>query len=642
MSRLLSAGPELDQLLAELALQEHEPDERRDAWLSGSRRFLMQPHQLGLYDAFHEWNAYRQTDAYADWVEQIGAQYDDAFMNYAGRRVGKTSETILMLDEHAHMLVLAGLVRCAVLTYFTAFEKDIGEIIVPLYEQLTEDCPRELRAEYAGKRGAIGKALYYPNGSYIKLVGVDKNPDGLRGRFSDGMAGSEVAFMKTSLLGRGLNYVVKSVLLPQFQRRPWAFLILETSAPEDPEHDVLTTFRPDCEARGAFHERTLDDNTSISEREYKKAIREAGGRGDPDCEREFFNVTSRDINLYVVPEFNEDVHVVEGARPQHAVGLVSADPGVSDMHAFVFGHYDFERAKGVIEWSWAKRNSSTRECACVQAYAEWKLWGRWPHFKMSTIPVHGNDAAQGWVELLRSLIPPVGRKAEGVSVGSLAIDPTELEDVATELARMAAMPMDDERRAPERWRRTVPAGHFGFWDGHALVQNPRSRVSDVDLRFVGDIWTDFGSNYTVTAKDNVKAQISAVRNAFGGGELEIWKGAGPVIAHVKNAIKDEKKYNDNGRGRGWKSHPKYGHYDCLAALIYWWRNLDRQRNPNPPAHVTASADHFVPQHAKREPTAAERFLGAGMQRAGGFGGGVGRNSSAINIGARRRGIRIGR
>lgn len=604
MSRPIAAPPELDALLADVQRGEIEGDnhEREALWRSGSRRWLMQPHQLRVYDAFKEWNAYRQTPEYADFVERVGAKYDDVFMNLAGRRVGKTSETILTLDEHANLIVMSALVRIAVLTYFTAYQKDIGEIIVPLYEQLTEDCPREIRAEYRGRRGPIPMGLFYPNGSYIKLVGVDKNPNGLRGRFSDGMAGSEAAFMKTDSLGRGLRYAVKSILLPQFQRRPWAFLILETSQAEDPEHDTVIEFRPDCEARGAFVERTLDDNTSLDPREKAKAIRQSGGRGDPDCEREFFNKLHRDETLYVVPEFNEELHAVLPAPlPRHAFALVSSDPGTADMHAYVAGFYDFARAKGVVQWSWAKRNASTRECACVLAWAEWRLWGRWPDHKMATIPIRETGGHLGWVELLKSLVTGAPESAER------AASKAAIEADAVELHRMASVPMHDEPRPPDRWRRFVPPEHFGFWDGHAYAQNPLSRVSDVDLRFIGDMWTDFGSNFSPTAKDDVRAQISAVRNAFGANEIEIWKSAGPVISHVKNAVKAESR-NPRAQGRGWQKHPVYGHYDCLAALIYWWRNVERVRNPNPPAAALAGAADFAPPE-RRDPTAVEHMLG---------------------------------
>ena len=287
---LLPYTPELAAALAKAQAANVESDETR-RWRKGDLSWKLLPHQRTSYGAFYAWNERRQTPEYAQHVERVGAQFDDVFVDYSARRVGKTSEKILILAEAA--------IRRpnSVLTYFTALHVDIGGVIMPLARELVmgQDCPTECRPVFRAKNAIHGMGLAFPNGSYLKLVGVDKNPDGLRGRFSDGIVGTETSFVKSNALdGQGLDYIVKSVLLPQLQRRPWAFLVLETSAPKDPEHPMLTIFKPDAEARGACIERTLDDNTSLSEAEYNKTIRQAGGRGDINCEREYFNIVERD------------------------------------------------------------------------------------------------------------------------------------------------------------------------------------------------------------------------------------------------------------------------------------------------------------------------------------------------------------
>lgn len=592
MARLLKAPPELDLELAEVeTLVSDDPaNDNAERWRRGDLAFKLLPHQHKAYDAFHEWDQHRRTAEYAAHVERVAARYDDVFMYYGSRRVGKTSTTILLLDEKAIALPLTGVVEYATLMYFTAFQKDITDIIVPLQDELARDCPREIKPEFHRSRMAQGMGLYFPNGSYIKLVGVDKHPDGLRGRFNDTMAGSEVAFMKMTLDGRGLSYIIKSVLLPQLVRRPWASLILETSAPEDPEHCVVTEFRPDCEARSALCVQTLDDNTSIDEREYAKIIRQSGGRGDPNCEREYFNVVSRDPSQYVVPEWNDEKNVREIERPANALCYVIADPGAADMFGLTFNFVDFERALYVTERGWARKNASTRQVAAVIAYYEWKLWGRQPSEAMRDIPVRRARERDGWTELL-------------VGTDATAEDAEQLYELAN---------LEADARAPLEWPLQAPEGLSTYWhrNERCSQQNPYARYSDVDLRFVIDLGTDFRLNFSPTAKDDADAQRNAFRNAVESGRYICDPRAPQVIAHIKNAIWPETGARE---GTKWARHPTYGHFDLLACGIYGWRNADFTLNPNVPQHLIAEHQgQFVDPAWKRLQESEQDEVASGL------------------------------
>lgn len=511
------------------------------AWRTGDLTWKLDPHQLRIYDLFAAWNVRRQTPEYTAHVKAVDATLDDVWVEDIARRHGKTAKWIVILT----MLALAR--PGAVYTYGTAYQKDIAEIIVPLADMLLSDGPDDLRPVYKSSQREAHEGLYFPNRGVIKLVGLDMHPNAIRGRFSDGMVLSEAGFMKR------LDNLIRAVILPQFQRRPHAFLALESSTPEQLDHDFFK-IAADAKLRDAYVMRTIDDNEALDPREKEKAIRMAGGRGHPTCEREYYCVPTRDPEKVIVPEFDEALHVREHARPRHARAYVAADPGSRDLFGLVFGYWDFLAAKAVIEASWARRAPSTRQVACVTAYYEWTLWGRWPPRKLASVPERRNDERDGWRELLAGI--------EGDAAH------------AADLHRMANTPV--ERRPSEMWiGRESPEDRFTFWNGRRWELNPALRRTDVDHRFVADLDIEHGIGFGATAKDDADAQINALRDAHGANRIVYLPTAGPVIQHVAGG-----RWND--KRTDWERTATLGHCDLLACMIYFWRNVQRDHNPMAP------------------------------------------------------------
>ena len=340
-------------------------------WRKGNLRWKLDPHQRETDALFDEWNARRGTPEYAAQVVASGATLDDVWVEEVARRFGKTAKWIIRCFEAC--IRRPG----AVLTYGTAYQKDIGEIIVPLAEMLSADAPPDCKPTYKGSYKEQHEGLYFPNGSMIKLVGVDQHPNALRGRFSDGVVLSEAGFM------RRLENLVRAVLLPQFQRRPWAFLVLESSTPDEPEHDFLRVMRPDAKARGAYVTRTIDANEVLSVADKAKYIRQAGGRGHPICEREYYCEIKADPQRAVFPEFDRKRHVVpRRPSPEHAHCYTAADPAIQDLFALGFAYWDVARQKLVVQRSWAERNAGTKRVASVIRATESELWSgttAWSH-----------------------------------------------------------------------------------------------------------------------------------------------------------------------------------------------------------------------------------------------------------------------
>lgn len=319
----------------------------REAWTRGRLRWLLNSDQKLVYDQYREWE--KRDSA-------VGAgQFRRVFAYDIGRRWGKTTERFVIRCEdcirnpgHNYR-------------YASAFQKNIDEIVNDVSGYVLETCPQDLRPRL------VGNIFKFPNGSQLRLVGLDMHPDGLRGRASDGDDLSEAAFIKN------LRYVVKNVLYPQYQGKPHARLCLESSAPVESESEYDTIFIEDAKVRGAYVYKTIDDNPMLSDDERQEFIDAAGGRNHVDCRREYFNERVRDPSGTVVPEFSLARHVLLPPLPRYAHCYDGADPGTRDKFGLVFGFWDFERAKLVIVKSWAERNAGLSDVAAVHEETE-KLW----------------------------------------------------------------------------------------------------------------------------------------------------------------------------------------------------------------------------------------------------------------------------
>lgn len=504
-------------------------------WRCGHLAWLLDPHQRAVYDKIKGWEA-EPPDSVA-----LGALYDSVYVLDIGRRWGKTWLCLLILMEWA--IQRDG----ALLTYATAEKQQIRSIVIPLFRKLVASCPPDMRPEYHGSSEGMEQGLYFANKSVIKLVGVDKDPHRLRGQASDGGCFSEAAHMKD------LEESVSGIFLPQFQRRPWARLILESTAPTQPDHDFDRVFIPDAEKRGAYVFGTIDDNLAISEDEKAKCIREAGGRDSPRCRREYYGVRVRDPERVLVPEFDMDRHVVPAAaleRPRYAHAYVGVDPGTRDMLGIVWAYWDFERAKLVVERSYAERNVTTTPVADLLKRTERELW--------------------------------YGSKAE------------------PEHIRRAANDND------------LRVGSIRYWNGKRFMPNPYLRVSDTDLRLIGDLVREHGIAIAPTPKDDAEAQLYSLRNAFLANKIEILAESGPLAIQLKRGMWNEKRTE-------WERTDALGHLDCVAALIYLWRNVVRTLNPYPPSMPVGTADKVIvlPWHARPEKDtvrALSTVLGEGRRR----------------------------
>lgn len=495
-----------------------------EAWELGELSWLLNEQQLAGYQQYREWEL-------LDPAKQAG-QYTRIFVLDWGRRVGKTFKRMLVRSEdcirHPGRFY----------RYASAFQKNIDEIVNGVSRDLFDTCPDHLRPRYATRQG-VGTGFFFPNGSVLRLVGLDKDPDGLRGRASDGDDISEAAFV------RHLVPTVKNVLYAQYQGRPWARMCTESSGPLETDGDYDKEIVEDAKTRKAYSYATIDDNTRLSDEEREEFIRAAGGREHPDCQREYFNVRVRDPQSTVVPEFNAAKHVGTPTPPKYAYAFCFADPGTRDLFGLVWCYWDWELQILVVQRSWAERNAGTSRVIEVCREVERELWGSGGH--------------------------GVARDAQTRRGG------------------------DEQPPGHE-----TPAAALQYFDGRSCCPNPYMRVADIDLTFMTDSMKDHGVVWQPADKSRVdskdagsaaktgEANLYLLRGAFNDGVIEIWPDSGPLQAQLEGGRWNEQRTDFD------RSRPALGHLDCMKALAYGYRKAVLPiRNLNPFAPKLPESKHGV-------------------------------------------------
>lgn len=256
----------------------------------------------------------------------------------------------------------------AQIRYGAAFQTDLKEFIIPAFEKIMEDAPAHLRGKYKAQTSCFE----FENGSRIKLVGIDKRPEGLRGNTLDMVVLDECGFLQN------LDYVYKSVIIPATTHRPNAKIILVSTPPSTPAHSFLD-YCAKAESENAYRMFTIHDNPMIDERTIERLKMEAGGEESTTWKREYLCQFVTDSELQIIPEWKEENHCKEMPRDeyyQYYHRYVGMDLGTKDFTALVFGYYDFKKATLVIQDEMMMNGPSMNTLKLVSAIqaTELTLW----------------------------------------------------------------------------------------------------------------------------------------------------------------------------------------------------------------------------------------------------------------------------
>lgn len=223
----------------------------------------------------------------------------------------------------------------------TAFHTDLLEFIIPAFDFVLEDCPEDLRPVYKSQKS---KFILPHNGSEIKLIGLDRKPNGLRGTVIDLIILSEAAFINN------LHYLFKSVIIPATTHRPDCRVVMLTTPPETPAHEFLDYVQK-AEYEGGYIKLTIYQNPLIDDGTIKRLMDESGGENSTTWKREYLCLHVTDANSAIIPEW-EDKWVDDVKKDVYYPyyhKYAAMDLGVRDHTAVIFGYYDFLKGKLMIE-----------------------------------------------------------------------------------------------------------------------------------------------------------------------------------------------------------------------------------------------------------------------------------------------------
>ena len=340
---------------------EQERKDLRDMWSIGCLDYKLDSSQLPVY---HDIRASHG---------KVEASADRVYVLDIGRRWGKD---YLMAVMAAEEMIRHPRGR---IPYGAMSKESVRDLLWPILLHVFSDCPPEMRP----KANESTKEWRHSNGTVLKAVGCNQEPDSLRG------PGMVAAFLTECAFYRRLTYVLESVLGPMALTCPDAFFVYGSSPPESPVHEWSSEVVVDAKLSGFYAHRTIEDNPRISEVQKEAAIRKIGGRTSTRCRREYYAEHIVEETLAIIPEWS-DANVVELERPAHFDAYVDMDVGFSDFTVAALGYFDFRRAAVYIEGEVCRARSTSSVIDRAVAEKEFELWGgQAPYMRYVDAPPQG-------------------------------------------------------------------------------------------------------------------------------------------------------------------------------------------------------------------------------------------------------------
>lgn len=219
----------------------------------------------------------------------------------------------------------------------TEFQTDLEEFLLPNFEAVLQDCPKDALPKWKSS----GSKYVFPNGSEIKLIGLDRKPNGLRGTHeTDLIILEEAGFISK------LETIYYSVIVPTTMHRPNCEILLPTTPPEALDHFFWTLFDL-ANLQGDVPVLTIDDNPLLTADDIRRIEDDMGGRTSTAFQREYLCKRIPDGTRQLTPEFSKELHVAEFNRPAYFDFLIKTsalDSGVRDHTVQLYSAYDFPTA----------------------------------------------------------------------------------------------------------------------------------------------------------------------------------------------------------------------------------------------------------------------------------------------------------
>jgi hypothetical protein len=240
-------------------------------------------------------------------------------------------------------------------------------------------CPQHLRFKYQ----TTDSVYIGPGGSKLYIRGVNEDRgDSARGPASNIIVCDEYGFWNEP------DYIVREALFPQLENQAGQWLIKASTPPRNLGHRYYAE-REEAVRKGRFVQKIIYDNEALSKEERAIIIEESGGVESPAFRRERLCEPVSDPELLIIPEWNDEKHTVPDdlPRPEFFTPYVGGDSGADDNTAVLFGYYDFQNNRIVVEHELVLNGRTTSEIVERSKKIETDAWGETrPHKRVYDAP----------------------------------------------------------------------------------------------------------------------------------------------------------------------------------------------------------------------------------------------------------------
>jgi len=387
--------------------------------------------------------------------------------------------------------------------YGAAFQTDLVTFIIPTLNKVMEDCPQRQQGKFNRSRSTIE----FTNGSIIKFVGIDKNPNGLRGSTLDLIILDEVGFTSN------LDYIYKSIIIPATTHRPNAKVIMISTPPSTPAHDFCD-YVEKAKLEGGYGEFNIYANPLIDEITIARLMRESGGEFSTTWLREYMCQFVVDSNLCLIPEWKDEYvqTPILGELYQFYHRYVGMDLGRKDHTALCFGYYDFRNATLFIQDEMTMQGDKWTTETLVEDLKEKEksIWNESPverrisdnnnpHLIIDLAHLHGINFIETSKESLEAMINEVRIL---VGAGRIIVDPK-----CHQLIGCLKFGVWDEKR--DKFSRSKVYGHFDMLAALVyLVRNLNKNTNPIPVNYGFETHKSWINNPGTNVSQNAKTMGS--------------------------------------------------------------------------------------------------------------------------------------
>lgn len=258
--------------------------------------------------------------------------------------------------------------------YGAAYQTDVKEFILPAFEFILQTCPEGIKPKWRG----FDSKWIFPNGAQIKIVGLDRNPNAMRGNSLDLIIIDEAGFVMNLL------YLYRSVIIPATTHRPNCLVIMASTPPATPAHPFVD-FCQKAELEGAYAKLTIYDNPMLTQKDFDRLAEEVGGYESTTWRREYLCEFVTDSDSAIIPEW-DDKWIMEDKTDDLTAfwhRYVAMDLGVVDLTASIYGYYNFRQGYIYLEDELVVNGPTmtTDNLSDAIKVKEKSLWGAKPVFR---------------------------------------------------------------------------------------------------------------------------------------------------------------------------------------------------------------------------------------------------------------------